>query len=214
MSQIKSKERIVKHAEVFTSAREVNAMLDLVKDETERIESRFLEPACGNGNFLAEVLRRKLNVVSKMYKRNQIQYERSAFIAVSSIYGLDIQQDNIIECKKRLFDIFDSEYTNLFKKTCKEKLRSSIQYVLEKNIICADALDFTNPISKQAVVFSEWSMVNDNYIKRSEYSFMFLVQGTHQYSLFSDQSQKANIHEPVKEFPIQNFLELEVQNES
>lgn len=62
--QVKSKQRVADHGEVFTNPREVNAMLDMVKQETERIDSRFLEPACGNGNFLAEVLRRKLAVVA------------------------------------------------------------------------------------------------------------------------------------------------------
>ena len=69
-SQTKSKQRVADHGEVFTSEREVNAMLDLVKHETERIDSRFLEPACGNGNFLAEILRRKLNVVKRRYGKN------------------------------------------------------------------------------------------------------------------------------------------------
>ena len=213
MSQIKSKERIIKHGEVFTSEREVVAMLDLVKDETERIDSRFLEPACGNGNFLAEVLRRKLAVVSNRYKKSQIEYERNAFIAIGSIYGLDIQNDNIIECRKRLSTIFEFEYRSLFQKTYKEKMLSSVQYVLEKNILCGDALDFTHPISKEAVVFSEWSMVHGNFIKRSEYSFMSLVNKPHQYSLSGDEGQQANIHEPLKEFPVQHFLEIEDQEE-
>lgn len=93
-NQVKSKDRVTNHGEVFTHEREVNAMLDLVNQETERIDSRFLEPACGNGNFLAEVLRRKLAVVGSRYKRNQIDYEGYAILAVSSIYGIDIQLDN------------------------------------------------------------------------------------------------------------------------
>ena len=88
--QVKSRQRVVDHGEVFTAEREVNAMLDLVKAETERIESRFLEPACGNGNFIAEVLRRKLVVVSSRYRRSPAEYQRYAFVAVSSVYGVDI----------------------------------------------------------------------------------------------------------------------------
>ena len=98
MSQVKSKKRVTDHGEVFTSEREVNAMLELVKQETERIDSRFLEPACGNGNFLAEVLRRKLAIVEKKYKKSQLEYERYAILAVSSIYGVDILEDNAQEC--------------------------------------------------------------------------------------------------------------------
>lgn len=88
--QTKSKRRVADHGEVFTAEREVNAMLDLVKQETERIDSRFLEPACGNGNFLAEILQRKLAVVKSRYGKNAADYERYAVIAVSSIYGVDI----------------------------------------------------------------------------------------------------------------------------
>lgn len=84
------------HGEVFTSEREVNAMLDLIKPETERIESRFLEPASGTGNFLIEVLHRKLNVVETRYKKSQREYERYAVIAVSSLYGIDILEDNVL----------------------------------------------------------------------------------------------------------------------
>jgi type I restriction-modification system DNA methylase subunit len=82
---------------VFTSEREVHAMLDLVKQETERIDSRFLEPACGTGNFLVEILRRKLAIVEQRYGKNQIEYERYSIIAISSIYGVDLLQDNIEE---------------------------------------------------------------------------------------------------------------------
>ena len=84
-NQVKSKKRVTDHGEVFTNQREVNAMLDLVKHETERIDSRFLEPACGNGNFLAEVLRRKLAVVDSRYSKSQVEWERYSVIAVSSI---------------------------------------------------------------------------------------------------------------------------------
>ena len=95
--QVKSKKRIADHGEVFTAEREVNAMLDMVKQETERIDSKFLEPACGDGNFLAEVLKRKLAVVESRYGKSQLEFERYLVIAVSSIYGVDILEDNAIE---------------------------------------------------------------------------------------------------------------------
>ncbi len=111
--QVKSKKRVSDHGEVFTSEREVNAMLDLVKQETERIDSRFLEPACGSGNFLVEVLRRKLAVVEAKYKSSQLEFERYAVIAISSIYGVDILKDNVEECRERLFLIIDTLNTKL-----------------------------------------------------------------------------------------------------
>ena len=142
--QVKSKKRVADHGEVFTNEREVNAMLDLVKHETERIDSRFLEPACGNGNFLAEVLRRKLKVVDQRYGNNQMDWERYAVIAVSSIYGVDILEDNAKECRERLYTIFDDFYTALFKDKCKEECRRSIRFLFDRNILWGDALDFTN----------------------------------------------------------------------
>ena len=98
MINTKSKQRVADHGEVFTAEREVNAMLDLVKQETERIESRFLEPACGDGNFLAEILRRKMAVVKARYGKHPDDYEKYTVLAVTSIYGVDILQDNVDEC--------------------------------------------------------------------------------------------------------------------
>lgn len=109
--QTKSKQRIRDHGEVFTAEREVKAMCDLVKDECDRIDSRFLEPACGNGNFLAEILTRKLATVKKLYKSNPYDYERYAVLAVTSIYSVEILADNAEECRKRLFALWDKEYT-------------------------------------------------------------------------------------------------------
>ena len=142
--QVKSKKRVAGHGEVFTNEREVNAMLDLVKHETERIDSRFLEPACGNGNFLAEVLRRKLKVVDQRYGNIQMDWERYAVIAVSSIYGVDILEDNAKECRERLYTIFDDFYTALFMDKCKDECRRSIRFLFDRNILWGDALDFTN----------------------------------------------------------------------
>ena len=99
--QIKSKERVASRGEVFTAEREVKAMCDLVKDECERIDSRFLEPACGDGNFLAEILSRKLAVAQKQYAKSPADYEKYSIQALSSIYGIDILQDNAQTCRER-----------------------------------------------------------------------------------------------------------------
>ena len=144
-NQVKSKKRVTDHGEVFTSEREVNAMLDLVKQETERIDSRFLEPACGTGNFLVEVLRRKLTIVENRYKKSQLEFERYAVIAISSIYGVDILEDNVMECRNRLFEIFDKKYTTFYKTKCKEECRTSIKYILERNIFRENVLKVLQP---------------------------------------------------------------------
>jgi len=206
--QVKSKQRVVDHGEVFTNPREVNAMLDMVKQETERIDSRFLEPACGDGNFLAEVLRRKLAVVEQRYAKSQLEFERYMVIAVSSIYGVDILEDNAIECRTRLFKLVDEKYTSLFKNKCKDECRRSVAFLLNRNILWGDALDFTNPVTKEPIIFSEWSAVNGTMLKRRDFVFRFLVEKTHQFSLFNDEGQPAAIDEPVRDFPLVHFLKL------
>ncbi len=207
-NQVKTKKRVTDHGEVFTSDREVNAMLDLVKQETERIDSRFLEPACGNGNFLAEVLKRKLAVVEKRYRTSQLEWERNSLIAISSIYGVDILEDNTLECQERLFAIFSKIYVDSFGINAKIELLKSIKFILKRNILWGDALDFTNPVTKKPIVFSEWSMINENMLKRRDYVFKFLVEQTHQFSMFNDEGNAAAIDEPVKDFPLIHFLKL------
>ena len=135
MTQVKSKKRVSDHGEVFTNEREVNAMLDLVKQETERIDSRFLEPACGNGNFLAEVLRRKLNEVNSRYKKSQIEWEKNGMIAAGSIYGVDILEDNAEECRERLFKLFSKVYLDTFGTNAKSEYLKSIKFILGRNIL-------------------------------------------------------------------------------
>lgn len=205
--QVKSKKRVAEHGEVFTNQREVDAMLDLVKHETERIDSRFLEPACGNGNFLAEVLRRKLAVVDNRYSKSQVEWERYSVIAVSSIYGVDILEDNAQECRDRLLGIYTEWYAKLFKQLKYECIRS-VRFLLSRNILWGDALDFTNPKTKQPIVFSEWSAINGFMLKRRDYMFKFLVEKTHQFSMFNDEGNAAAIDEPVKDYPLIHFLKL------
>lgn len=207
--QLKSRKRVADHGEVFTNEREVNAMLDLVKQETERIESRFLEPACGNGNFLAEVLKRKLEIVDTRYSKSQLEWELYAVLAASSIYGVDILEDNAIECRERLYQIFNMSYSKHFKSNCNDDCRRSVRFLLNRNVLWGDALDFTNPLTKQPIVFSEWAAVNGSLFKRRDYVFKFLVEQSHQFSLmFNDEGTAAAIDEPIKDFPLVHFLKL------
>ena len=209
--QVVSKKRVSDHGEVYTATREVNAMLDLVKQETQRIESRFLEPACGTGNFLAEVLSRKLCVVEARYRKSQLEYERNAVLAVSSIYGIDILEDNVVGCRKRLFDIFDQKYSTLFKEAVKNECRNTIQYILERNIICGDALTLkTVGDNPQLIVFSEWSPVNGSMLKRRDFTFHGLLEhaATAELPLFSDLGEDVFIPTPEKEYPLIHFLRV------
>jgi len=208
LKQVKSKKRVADHGEVFTNEREVNAMLDLVKQETERIESTFLEPACGDGNFLAEVLRRKLNVVTDRYKKSQFEWERYSVIAISSIYGVDILEDNAQECRERLFNIFNEYYQKLFKQDCKDECRRSVKYLLKHNILWGDALDFTNPVTKQPIIFSEWKPINGTLIKRKDFMFQFLVEQSFQLTFFDENDSAQYFDREIQDYKPIHFLKL------
>jgi hypothetical protein len=208
--QVKSKKRVTDHGEVFTNEREVNAMLDLVKHETERIDSRFLEPAAGNGNFLAEILRRKLTIVDQRYSKSQLEWERYSVIAVSSIYGVDILEDNTFECQERLFHLFDEVYSKRFKEKCKTECRQAVLFLFKRNILWGDALDLKNPVTKEPIIFSEWSAVSDLMMKRRDFKLDMLMRATAAApnTLFSDLGDEAFIPEPIKEYPLVHFLKL------
>lgn len=148
MSQIKSKTRVRESGEVFTSYREVNAMLDLVKDECLRVESMFLEPACGNGNFLIEILRRKLSTVVDVYTGAKL--EQYALIALSTLYGIDILPDNVVECRKRLL--------NLMVETVSESFAyiECASTILSRNIIHGDTLKCLDLSTGSDIIIYEW----------------------------------------------------------
>lgn len=181
--QIKSKERVADHGEVFTADREVKAMCDLVKQETERIDSRFLEPACGDGNFLSEILSRKLVIVKSKYKKSSYDYERNSLLALSSIYGVDILLDNAFACRERLFTIWDKEYKKVCKKECNEDTREAAKFILSRNIVCGNALslrcvDDKGKDTNEPIVFSEWTFpFNDSKMQRKDYTFDELLNG-------------------------------------
>jgi len=210
-TQVKTRKRVTDHGEVFTAEREVNAMLDLVKQETERIDSRFLEPACGTGNFLVEILKRKLTVVENRYSNNQLEYERYAIIALSSIYGVELLQDNVQTCRDRLLEIFTNFYLNNFRKEIKPEFLKVAEFILSRNILWGDALSLKTPDENaEPIIFSEWSAVNGSMIKRRDYTLANLLesQPIDGPNLFSDLGDKAFIPTPVADFPLVHFLKL------
>lgn len=223
-SLIKSKKRVVDHGEVFTPNNIVNDMLDLVKNECERIDSRFLEPACGNGNFLIEILRRKLNIVKDRYKKSQTDYERYAVVAVSSCYGVDIMEDNCIECRERLSKFFEDEYKAIYKKDAKQKIIDIIKFLLSKNIICGDALTLKKS-NGEPIVFCEWSAVNHIKMKRRDFTLANLLETESYYqkandnqndlfTMFREQGVDLITPKAVGEFPVCNFDELDKWRET
>ncbi len=224
--QVKSRQRVVEHGEVFTAEREVKAMCDLVKQETERIESRFLEPACGNGNFLAEVLNRKLAVVKSRYSKSPFDYERYSVLAVTSFYGVDIMPDNAAECRQRLFDIWNKEYSANVKVQASEQCREAVRFIFHKNILCGDALTMLQA-DGSPIVFAEWSLVSGNQMKRRDFRLDVLLNENPddqlyeaQMSLFGDSANSESnwmidpethnpVPKPIREYPLTDYRRVQ-----
>lgn len=191
IKQIKSKARVADHGEVFTAKREVDAMLDLVKQETERVDSRFLEPACGDGNFVAEILRRKLVAAKKRAipprkkKPLPLEFEKQSVIAVASIYGVDLMMDNVNACRRRLYDIWNDEYEAICKNEADDECREAVKFILRRNIVCGNALSLkvvneNGEDTDEPIVFSKWSFVMGTKIQRKDYRFDKLLAGEYE----------------------------------
>ena len=180
--QVKSKQRVADHGEVFTAEREVKAMCDLVEGECIRIDSRFLEPACGDGNFLAEILRRKLDCEAlKKYKKSSYDWERNSLLVLGSLYGVDILADNCQICRDRLYGIWEKEYRKVCKRDCNDDTRAAAQFIIGRNIVCGNALSLRCVDEQQndtdvPIIFSEWSFPQNNaFIHRKDYTFAELL---------------------------------------
>ena len=226
--QIKSKDRVADHGEVFTAEREVNAMLDLVKQETERIESRFLEPACGTGTFLVEVLRRKLDVVRKTYKNSRAEYEKYSVLAVSSLYGVDLLADNVLECQERLFDIWVNEYRDICKNDAESDCEDAVKFILQHNILCGNALsmlrvDDAGNDTSEPIIFAQWDLMTGDLMKRRDYRLDVLMKensNSENYIMFDGEAMNADFWEedpdtkemipaPIRVFEPVNYWEVQ-----
>lgn len=189
-SQIKSRKRVADHGEVFTAEREVNAMCDLVASECLRPDSRFLEPACGDGNFLAVILRRKLSELRRKYKKSPRDYEKQAIVAIGSLYGVDIMNDNVLACRERLFCIWDEEYTAHCGPDASDETREAARFIIGRNIINGNALtlmcvDSEGNDTKAPIVFSEWTLIGGSQMQRSDYTMADLLLYNEEGTLFA-----------------------------
>lgn len=192
VKQIKSLERVRDRGEVFTNIREVNAMLDLVKLQVHNPEATFLEPACGTGNFLIAILEQKLKAIAR-YKKNQKEWEEYAIIVVGSLYGIDINSENVSECRFRLFQYIANQYSTFFaKKKHNTHFLDTIEYILTKNIIVGDALEYKTE-DNTPIIFSKWSSIGGGKIKRIDSIFD---------DLFNDYAQKwEKISQEIGNYP-------------
>lgn len=211
MKLTKSKQRIADHGEVFTPAWMVEAMLDLVKGETERIDSRFLEPACGSGNFLVQILQRKLAAVELKYGKSDFERQHYALFGVMCLYGIELLPDNIVECRANLLEIF-SEYLKL---DPDDDLYRAAFYVLSQNLVHGDALTMKSH-SGEAICFAEWGYLGKGKFQRRDFRLDALTQSSafsEEGSLFA-QPGIQDIFTPDRTYPPMNVRELAQMNEA
>lgn len=205
MSLIRSKQRVSDHGEVFTPAWMVEAMLDLVKGETERIDSRFLEPACGSGNFLVQVLRRKLAAVELKYGGSEFEKRQYSLLALMCTYGIELLADNIAECRANLLKIF-AEYLNLDET---DEAYRAAAFVLSQNLVHGDALKMRDS-TDQPITFAEWGYLGKGKFQRRDFRLDFLTQASEfsaEGSLFAN-LEKHEIFTPTKTWPPMTAGEL------
>jgi hypothetical protein len=202
MNYVKSKQRVADHGEVFTPAWLVDAMLDLVKDESERIESRFLEPSCGTGNFLVRILQRKLATVQLKYGKNEFDRQHYALLALMCIYGIELLQDNIAECRANVLKIF-ADYLKLEES---DALYRAASYVLSQNLVQADALTMRTP-NGQPILFAEWGYLGKGKFQRRDFRYDILT-GMATHKEMGLLHAKHEIFTPVKTWPPMTVREL------
>ncbi len=205
MSLIKSKQRIADHGEVFTPAWMVEAMLDLVKGETERIDARFLEPACGSGNFLVRILQRKLAAVELKYAKSDFEKRHYALLGLMCTYGIELLPDNIAECRANMLEIL-ADYLNLDES---DDLYRAAFYVLSQNLVHGDALKM-RASDGQPITFAEWGYLGKGKFQRRDFRLDILT-GASAYSREGDLFANLGKHEiftPTKTYPPMTVNEL------
>jgi hypothetical protein len=205
MNLIKSKRRVADHGEVFTPPWLVEKMLDLVRGETERIDSRFLEPACGSGNFLVPVLQRKLAAVEAKFGRSDFERRHYALLAVMCTYGIELLADNIIECRANMLEVF-ADYLNLDET---DEVYLAAYYVVSQNLVHGDALTMRTH-DGQAITFAEWGYLGRGKYQRRDFRLDVLTQMssfTQEGSLFAHLG-KHEVFTPIKAYPPMNVRDL------
>jgi hypothetical protein len=208
MELIKSKKRVSDHGEVFTPDWLVDAMLDLVRDESERLDSRFLEPACGSGNFLKKILMRKLATVEMKYAKSEFDRQHYSVLSLMCIYGIELLEDNITECKKNLLEIF-AQYLDL---KSEDALYACADYVLTQNIVHGDALAIKD-MSGKPIVFAEWGYLGKGKFQRRDFRFDVLTGSSAfsaEGSLFANLGRH-EIFQPIKTYMPMTVSELASQ---
>jgi hypothetical protein len=205
MSLIRSKKRVADHGEVFTPPWLVEAMLDLVKGETERIDSRFLEPACGSGNFLVPILKRKLAAVELKYGKADFEKRQYALLAVMCLYGIELLADNIAECRANMLEVL-ADYLNIDEE---DQLYRAASHVLSQNLIRGDALAMRTSEGRP-ITFAQWGYLGKGKFQRRDFRLDVLTHMAgfaEEGSLFAHLG-KHEIFTPTKTYPTMTMSEL------
>ncbi|PWQ98839.1 N-6 DNA methylase [Leucothrix pacifica] len=208
MSLVKSKKRVADHGEVFTPSWMVETMLDLVKGETDRIDSRFLEPACGSGNFLLQILLRKLAAVELKFGNLEFEKRHYALLSVMCIYGIELLDDNIAECRANMLEVF-TEYLQV---DSSSDIYHAAFYVLSQNLLHGDALTMRN-LSDQPITFAEWGYLGKGKYQRRDFRFDVLTGSSAfsaEDSLFAHLG-KHEIFQPIKTYLPMTINQLAAQ---
>jgi len=199
---VKSKQRVVDHGEVFTPPWMVEAMLDLVKAESERIDARFLEPACGSGNFIGRILKRKLAAVELKYGKSDFERRHYALLALMCIYGIELLADNVAECRENTLEIF-VEYTQA---NDGDDLHLAAMHVLKANILHGDALTMKSS-NGQPIAFAEWGYLGKGKYQRRDFRLDVLT-GSANYSAEGSLFGKHEIFTPIQTYAPMTLREL------
>lgn len=205
MNCVKSKQRVADHGEVFTPPWMVEAMLDLVKGETERIDSRFLEPACGSGNFLVRILQRKLAAVELKFGKSDFEKRHYALLALMCTYGIELLADNIAECRANMLVIL-ADYLNL---EDSDELYRAAFYALSQNLVHGDALKMRTS-DDQPITFAEWGYLGKGKFQRRDFRLHNLAMSSAfsaEDSLFAHVG-KHEIFTPIRTYPPMTVTEL------
>lgn len=200
---VKSRQRVADHGEVFTPAWLVSDMLDLVKSETERIDSRFLEPACGSGNFLIPVLERKLAAVKARHGRSDFEKKHYALFALMCVYGIELLPDNVAECRANLLETFAS----FLKIDVGDVWSRAASVVLAANIVQGDALKMTDA-SGEHITFAEWGYLGSGKYQRRDFRFDNLTQRASFQGTLFEAFDEHEIFTPVRSYPRVTVQEL------
>lgn len=200
---VKSKKRVADHGEVFTPQWMVEEMLDLVKNESERIDSRFLEPACGSGNFLVEILNRKLKTVESKYSKSPFEKTNYALLSLMCIYGIELLEDNAEECRENLLGVF-IEFLDIGPN---DEITLAARNILKANIVRGDAISMLDTAG-EGIVFPEWAYLSKGKFSRRDFRFGDLTQlASLEGTLFEDfeLNQMSNSMKQYKQLTVKDI---------